>query len=84
MVHEGGWTITTGADGAFLFHSPAGTPLAPNPPREPVDDAPGWMRGWARERSLDLGPQTNFPAWDGSRPDYDLAVSGLLDASDLW
>ncbi len=37
----------------------------------------------ADERSLDLGPHVNFPAWDGTKPDYDLALSGLLDASDL-
>ena len=25
LVHEGGWTVTAGADGAFVFHSPAGS-----------------------------------------------------------
>ncbi len=80
LVHEGGWTISTGADGALLFHSPSGRPLAQNPPREPVDDALAWMREWADERNLDLGPDVNFPAWDGTKPNYDLAVSGLLEA----
>ncbi len=28
LVHEGGWTITVGADGTFVFHSPAGRLLA--------------------------------------------------------
>jgi hypothetical protein len=76
LVHEGGWTIATGADGAFSFHSPSGQPLAQNPPRERVDDVLGWMREWAQGR--DLRPDVNMPAWEGTKPDYDLAVSGLL------
>ena len=79
LVHEGGWSITRGADGALLFHPPRGKPLAQNPPREPVDDALAWMHEWAEERGLDLGPDVNMPEWDGSRPDYALAVSGLLE-----
>jgi hypothetical protein len=43
-----------------------------------VDDALAWMREWADERNL--GPHVNFPAWDGAKPDYNLAVSGLLEA----
>ena len=81
LVHEGGWTISRGADGALLFHPPRGKPLAQNPPREPVDDALVWMHEWAEERGLDLGPDVNMPEWDGSRPDYALAVSGLLEAT---
>jgi hypothetical protein len=79
LVHEGGWTISTGADDVFLFHSPDGTPLEQNPPPEPVEDIPAWMREWADEHNLDLGPDVNEPQWDGSRPDYDLAVSCLLE-----
>jgi hypothetical protein len=81
MVHEGGWTITTGADGKFLFQSPSGKRLARNPLPEPVDDGVAWMRGWADERELDLGPEVNFPEWDGVKPDYKLAVEGLLAAA---
>ena len=80
LVHEGGWTITAVADGAFVFHSPAGKPLAPEPPRERVDDALVWLRDWAEESSLDLGPEVNMPQGDGAKPDYELAVSGLLAA----
>ena len=29
LVHEGGWTVTAEADGAFAFHSPVGRLLAP-------------------------------------------------------
>jgi hypothetical protein len=81
LVHEGGWTITTDADGAFCFHSPRGQGLAQNPPRKQVDDVLAWMREWADERDLDLGPDVNMPEWDGTKPDYHLAVSGLLEAT---
>jgi hypothetical protein len=80
LVHEGGWTISRGADGTLLFHSPSGGPLAQSPPRERVDDAVGWMLDWADERDLALSPHVNFPAWDGTKPSYDLAVSGLVEA----
>ena len=79
LVHEGGWSISRGADGQLLFHSPWGPPIAQNPPREAVEDADGWMRAWAEEQGLELGPEVNMPEWDGSRPDYDLAVSWLLE-----
>jgi hypothetical protein len=79
-VHEGGWTITVGVDGAFLFHSPTGKPLAAVPPREHVGDILAWPREWAEANDLDIGPDTNYPQWDGTKPDYDLAVSGLLTA----
>jgi hypothetical protein len=50
------------------------------PPREQVDDAVAWLRDWAEEKDLHLGPETNMPRWDGTRPDYELAVSALLEA----
>jgi hypothetical protein len=78
LVHEGGWRITTGADRSFLFHPPGGNPLAAVPPREHVVGAVEWLRDWAEEKELHLGPETNMPRWDGTRPDYELAVSELL------
>ena len=80
LVHEGGWTVTSEADGAFAFHSPAGRLLAPDPPRELVDDTLDWLRDWADEHKLDLGPDINLPQWDGKTPDYDGAVGWLLVA----
>ena len=44
-----------------------------------MEDIVGWMHAWADERGLDLGPDVNWPQWDGSKPDYNLAISGLLD-----
>ena len=80
LVHEGGWRITTAADGSFLFHPPGGDPLAAVPPREQVGDAVAWLRHWAKKNDLHLGPETNTPQWGGESPDYELAVSGLLEA----
>jgi hypothetical protein len=39
-----------------------------------------WLRNWAEESDLHLGPETNMPRWDGTSPDYELAVSELLAA----
>ena len=80
LVHEGGWRISAAADGSFLFHPPVGNPLAPVPPREPIGNAVAWLRTWAQENDLHLGPETNMPRWDGTSPDYGLAVSELLEA----
>ncbi|HUJ77239.1 MAG TPA: DUF222 domain-containing protein, partial [bacterium] len=81
LVHEGGWTITAVEGGTLVFNSPQGRSIAAAPPREPVDDLPGWLGEWAEERNLALGPEINMPRWDGKNPDYDLAVSGLLARS---
>jgi hypothetical protein len=80
LVHEGGWTVTAGAESVFAFHSPAGTLLAPEPPRELVNDTPDWLRDWADEHALDLGPAVNLPQWDGKTPDYNDSMACLLAA----
>lgn len=41
-------------------------------------DTLAWLQDWAEERGLDLGPDANLPLWDGTRPDYDLEVAGLM------
>jgi hypothetical protein len=79
LLHEGGWTISRDADGSFVFHSPSGRVLAQNPPRERVENIGSWMREWADEHSLELGPEVNMPLWDGSKPDYDMAISWPLE-----
>jgi hypothetical protein len=80
LVHEGGWTITAAADGARVFHSPLGNLLAQEPPTEHVDNCLAWLHEWAEERNLGLGPDVNMPLGDGTKPNYDMAVSGLLAA----
>jgi hypothetical protein len=64
LVHEGGWTVTAAGD----------------PRRERVADAPAWLREWAEENDLYLGPEVNMPQWDGKSPDYTQAVCSLVDA----
>ena len=38
-----------------------------------------WLRNWPDENDLRLGVETNMPRLDGESPDYELAVSCLLD-----
>jgi hypothetical protein len=80
LVHEGGWTVARDAGGQLVFTAPSGKAQTAEPPSEWVDDILTWLREWSDEHGLDLGPDANLPLWDGTRPDYDLAVSGLLAA----
>ncbi|HUJ74171.1 MAG TPA: hypothetical protein VL359_04900 [bacterium] len=45
-----------------------------------MNDSPDWLREWAVERDLDLGPEVNMPQWDGKNPNYNWAVESLLAA----
>jgi hypothetical protein len=81
LVHEGGWSIKRGErgeQGAWLFVAPDGARVEAAIPTAVNDDPLTWLQEWANERGLDLGPDANEPLWDGTRPDYDLAVAGLL------
>lgn len=78
LVHEGGWKVERTESGELSFASPAGEPLASVPPRELVEETLTWLQEWAEDQGLDLGPDANLPLWDGTRPDYDLAVAGLM------
>jgi hypothetical protein len=80
LIHEGGWSVTRTAAGEWVFSSPNGKPLPAQPPRERVEDTLTWLGEWAVDRGLDLGPDANEPLWDGTRMDYDYAVSALLAA----
>jgi len=78
MVHEGGWSVVRTEEGELRFASPAGEPVAGVPLLEGIEGTLTWLQEWAEERRLDLGPDANLPLWDGTRPDYDLAVAGLM------
>jgi hypothetical protein len=78
MVHEGGWSVSRTAEGTLGFAPPGGKPLPSEPSRRWVENILAWLREWADEHEVDLGPDTNMPLWDGTRPDYDLAVSGVI------
>jgi hypothetical protein len=80
LVHEGGWTISRGADGELVFASPAGHDLPSVPPRERIGDAGTWLGEWAGADGVKPGPDTSMPRWDGTTPDYNLAVEALLAA----
>ena len=80
LVHEGGWTITRGADGKLIFTSPAGRGLPIKPPRERVGDILTWLGEWTDAHGVHPGPDTNMPRWDGHTPDYNCAVGSLLEA----
>jgi hypothetical protein len=77
LVHEGGWSIGRD-DGEWTFIAPDGQAMAAEPTHEVAGDSLTWLQEWAVGRGLDLGPDANLPLWDGTRPDYDLSVAGLL------
>jgi hypothetical protein len=80
LVHEGGWKVAAEAKGRFAFESPESKWVALEPRREMVADGAGWLTEWADERNLVLGPEVNMPEWDGTDPDYSIAVECLLEA----
>jgi hypothetical protein len=78
LVHEGGWFVERDEPGAWLFVAPDGSHVEAAVRPAITGDTLTWLQEWADERGLDLGPDANLPLWDGTRPDYDLAVAGLL------
>jgi hypothetical protein len=81
LVHEGGWSVERDDHGARLFVSPDGARVEAAVPPAVTGDTLTWLQEWANDRGLDLGPDANLPLWDGTRPDYDVAVAGLLRAT---
>ena len=80
LVHEGGWSVEHDDAGAWTFIAPTGKSVSAETPRAWVGDILTWLQEWADEHELDLGPDVNEPLWDGTRPDYEYAVSALLAA----
>jgi len=81
LIHEGGWTLDRDDDGNWLFVAPTGGRVA-HPELEPCEgNIRSWLEEWAEQHSLDLGPDTNEPMWDGTPVDYEWTV-GLLAGGD--
>jgi hypothetical protein len=78
LVHEGGWSVVRGDAGEWTFADPKGKTLASEAPQAWTGNILTWLQEWADEHGLDLGPDANEPLWDGTRPDYDMAVGALL------
>ena len=79
LVHEGGWSIERNEAGEWKFVDPAGKAVRPSEASQAwTGKILTWLQEWADEHDLDLGPDANEPLWDGTRPDYDLAVAGLM------
>jgi ABC-type nitrate/sulfonate/bicarbonate transport system substrate-binding protein len=64
--------------GNWTFADPKGKTLAGEAPQAWSGNILTWLQEWADEHGLDIGSDTNEPLWDGTRPDYDMAVGALL------
>jgi len=72
-LHELGFGIAKRDDGELVFVDPGGAPIpAAGFPRAACYDA--------RER-FERSARVNLPGWDGTTPDYGLAVDALLHAA---
>jgi hypothetical protein len=79
LIHEGGFSVGRGADGAIVFHRPDGAWL---PPAFPLESAsPFALEAMNDDHGLSVTPETCVPRWHGERMDMDLAILGMLQAS---
>jgi hypothetical protein len=70
LVHEGGWAVERGADGDWTFVAPGGDIVSACPKGQAWEgQIRGWLEEWAEKHSLELGPETNEPMWDGTPVD---------------
>jgi 5-methylcytosine-specific restriction endonuclease McrA len=86
LVHEGGFRIARGNDGALVFLRPGagdgepstvGRPLPEVSAAPRVEDGPAQLAARNRERGLHLDQRT-LSTWQGEPLDYDWAVELLL------
>ena len=77
LVHEEGFGLNRGADGAFNFSLPDGTPIPPGPDTHFRGNGMA-LKVRNKELDLDITPDTPIPKWCGVTMDNDLAVLGLL------
>jgi hypothetical protein len=78
LLHEGGFQVVRGPDGAFLFKDPRGRPIASAPPAREVDaDGATTISAWNEAAGLKVDAHTAFPTWDGEPIDYRWVVDGF-------
>ena len=68
-------------EGRLRFVAPTGETMSAISSRheeQVPEDSMAALKAWAREREIEIGPDTNLPWWDGAMPDYDLAISSLM------
>ena len=78
LVHEVGYEIRGSADEGFFFVRPDGSVVSERPP---VWDGDAGTLERSNDR-LSITPTTSVPDWDGTRPDYSMAVGVLLDVAE--
>jgi hypothetical protein len=77
-VHEEGYTMAPGPDGAFQSWRPDGRPLPDAPPVAPVPPDPvGALRDGHATQGLAITPRTSCPQWLGERLDLGWALDVL-------
>ena len=78
LVHEGGFSMDRGEDGAFRFYNPFGESLSPSPPQVSLPRQPVQAL-LEQHQDLDITQDTGRPTWPGvGRVDYGWAVDALL------
>ena len=73
FVHEGGFSVSAREDD-FDFFLPDGTRIPTAGTARPSVE----LSAWIRQEGLSLGPQTAYPRWDGTPPDYAAAIDALV------
>jgi 5-methylcytosine-specific restriction endonuclease McrA len=77
LVHEEGFGLKRGADGAINFSLPDGKVIPPGPDTRFSGNVVA-LRVRNREKDLNITPDTLIPKWCGEKMDHQMAVLGLL------
>ena len=81
LVHEGGFTVEHGGDGAFRFLRPGGREIEAAAPRFAPDACPRRRLVASNEAlGLRIDERTGVSLWDGVPMDESMAVEGVLAA----
>ncbi len=81
-VHEDGFFVQLGPNGAARFRSPSGRWIEPCPKARLGPDPVGALVADHTARGLAIDHETALSGWDGSRLDLGFAVDGLRGSGD--